>query len=107
MLHLQKKEVERVRVEVSREIMAVVAPEYKKQIAIIAKRLIALNEALQDEAQMRDDLYQAGIPFTMFVRPMPIRALGTSRDSNSLLSMYLLECEEHGFSSANQSFPAI
>lgn len=83
--------------EISKTIAQEMLPTHKANVKKVVRALLALDQAMIAEHQLRDDLYVNGIEYASAIRPMPITRLGTSLDRFSILSGYLLEALEHGF----------
>jgi hypothetical protein len=50
-------------------------PTHKGNVRAVAVADMALSEACQAEAALRDDLIQNSVPFTSWLRAMPLRGL--------------------------------
>jgi hypothetical protein len=100
-IDMQKREVERLVCEVSTAISKDLLPTHRANVRDMAFAALEMEKACRMEADLRDDLRQKGVRFTGTLRPMPISGFDT-RDPNSLLSRFLLECVEYGFLSASE-----
>ena len=93
---LQKETVQTFRATVSRRLVGELVPTHRALVREIAKRIVALDEALAAEAALRDELFQRDILLGA-LRPMPLSGFGRLRDENSRCAAYLVECVEFGF----------
>jgi hypothetical protein len=100
-IDMQKREVERLECEVSNAISKDLLPTHRANVRGMAFAALEMEKACRREVGLRDDLRQKGVRFTGTLRPMSIRGFDT-RDPNSLLSRFLLECVEYDFLSASE-----
>lgn len=96
-IELHKSDLNKLTVEISREIALEVLPQHTANVKAIVKAVLELEHALADEHNLRDRLYMEGISNTDVIRPMPFRGVGLLKDNQSYISRYLLECLEFGF----------
>lgn len=70
---LQKKAVDELRAEISREIAEASRPEYSAILGRMAAALVTLSEAAEEEAEFRDRFQREGIAFAGVIPPAPLQ----------------------------------
>lgn len=94
-IEMQRKIVAELAAEVSGAIARDLVPHHRANVVAVFDALLQLNTALEAEDDLRDSLYEQGVMYSGFIRPMPFT--GTLKDGNSRIMHYMKECYEYGF----------
>lgn len=94
-IELQKKVIVKEEERASREICTKLEPDYRANVAALAKHMIALGKAMVVDITFFDDLRSGGVRHGSLMG-MRVTALGDPRDRNSRLAMWLMEALAFG-----------
>lgn len=92
---LAKKQVDVETTTASRIVSKNLQPEHRALVSGVAKALIGLGRALEDEQKFRENLNDSGVMFSGYLRPMPVPGLGMVTDSNGRLAAWFKDAIEH------------
>ena len=80
-IEMAKRRVQEETATASRIVCERLVPEHRAIVSGVAKALIGLGRALEDERKFCENLNDSGVIFIGYLRPMPVLGMGT--DSNS------------------------
>ena len=98
----QKSIVAALTAEIGKSIAIDLLPQHRANVAAMVQAIIQLNAAAAAESDLRESLYQNGVPYSSCITPMIFPGFGLLRDPNSRASGFLLECVERGFLSVSE-----
>lgn len=96
-VQMQRDAIARLRAEISEKICRELLPLHIKNVKGIVDALLVLNEALEQESDLRASCVHEDVWRDHIIRSMSVPALGLLRDENSRISRYMREAVEFGF----------